>query len=473
MSPSAFVRWLGYGTGALGVVLVAWTIVPRFASPWPIEWMEGASLQHALRLVQGLPLYAAPSAEFVPYLYPPLSYLPMAVFAWLLGPSLWVGRLVSIAAFAGSLACTGRIAARSTGAGAAGWAAVGLYALGFGYTGAFHDLVRVDSVFALLVLLGLERLSAGSPRAGFAWLVLSCFAKQHGVLFLAAAWLARREERRAIALSAAALAAGVFGLEAFSDGYFLRYTWFVPQGHGLEPVLLFSYFGVDVLLYLPVLALMVGLRLARKDSALDLGWMLWLAAGLAASALGRAHPGGDDNVRLPGFAVLVIAGAIAWWELSARRLWSAALALQALWLLQLPAAHVPDSAHARGFEPLVAALDRCSGGQLRRAVALDHALLTGRPFVHTMALSDLHTARDRDLAEGASRALIDALASRDAPPSLAVSVTFPQLRAAIGQHYALCAELPPMRMPTGYAVGATRVYRRRDVQLAEAGLPWR
>src|SRR5688572_5581203 len=128
-------RVTGFAIGALGAVVAALMIGSRFASPWPLEWMEGASLHHALRLSQGLPLYAAPSAEFVPYVYPPLAYLPMAAGILLFGPQLWIGRLVSVLAFAGSLACIFRTVARATNSAAIGCGAAGVLALGFGYTG--------------------------------------------------------------------------------------------------------------------------------------------------------------------------------------------------------------------------------------------------------------------------------------------------------------------------------------------------
>src|SRR5262245_21490265 len=56
--------------GALLVpLLLLWA--RRAAHPFDLEWMEGGMLAHAWRIQHGLPLYDAPAAEFVPYLYPP------------------------------------------------------------------------------------------------------------------------------------------------------------------------------------------------------------------------------------------------------------------------------------------------------------------------------------------------------------------------------------------------------------------
>ena len=51
----------------------------------------------------------------MPFVYPPLAYLPVALFAGVFGPSLWVGRLVSVLALAGSIVCVFVTVRRSTG----------------------------------------------------------------------------------------------------------------------------------------------------------------------------------------------------------------------------------------------------------------------------------------------------------------------------------------------------------------------
>jgi hypothetical protein len=520
MPHSASIRVICFGTFVLGVTVLAVTISLRIASPWPLEWMEGASLQHALRILRGQPLYAAPTAEFIPFVYPPLAYLPVALVAGLFGPSLWAGRLISVLALAGSLACVFVIVRRSTGSAAIGGWAAGVHALGFGYTGAFGDLVRVDSVFMLLVLVGIERLSARAIRTGLTFLVLSCFAKQHGFVFLIAAGFAlavteRRHVAVPLAAAAGGLALGIGVLQLTTGGSFWTYVWTVPRGHGIVPRLLFSYFGIDVFVYLPGLALFVILGSTRgrlrpkpRDSILPrseepgedipipefvkaplrprvlssggwasalgggaavLGWAL-LGAGLIASALGRAHPGGYDNVRMPGFAVLVLAAGTAFpylWTAAqsgvARAVYGAALVLQPLFLLQLPALHQPSKQTARQFEALRASLRRCAGGDLARAVALDHALLTDHPFMHTMALSDVRQSSDAALSEAATRALVAGLSGRSAPASIAVSSTFPDLDRVLQRRYERCDRRPALRLATGYELGPTTVYRRREL----------
>jgi hypothetical protein len=185
-------------------------------------------------------------------------------------------------------------------------------------------------------------------------------------------------------------------------------------------------------------------------------------------------------VRLPGFALLVLCAGLAFPQLWAaarngtrRALYGAGLAVQALVLLQLPAVYAPRPEQAQAFRALQSALARCADGELSRAVALDHALFTGRPFLHTLALSDLRLAAAHGFGASATAALVSALSASDAPPSIAVSASFPELQAALDRHYAPCAELPALRLPTGYPLGPTRVYTRRAAQLAGMGFVWR
>jgi hypothetical protein len=452
--------------------------------------MEGTSLQHALRLLHGEPLYAAPEATFIPYVYPPLAYLPMALSAALLPGWLPAARLPSILFTLAGLLLLGRVGARAARNSLGGWIAAGLFAMGFGYSGAFLDLARVDACFVLLVLAGAERLHAGRPRAALLWLALSVLAKQHGLLLLLAASISLLVEgwrRHATAVAAAWLFLGsVYAiLELASGGWYGRYTFALPASHRLLWPLFLSFFAVDLLVYLPVLALSAAVDLGRRVRR-PTHFDVVVGAAAVASALGRAHPGGDDNVRLPVFALLCVAGAaplcrsmLAIDESARNRfLACAALALQMVMLWQPPGLHHPRTGSARAFAELRGALQRCAGGG--RAVALDYALLTGEPFLHTMALSDLRMGDDVELAPAGTNALLSALRSQRAPAALAVGERFPALQQVLAERYHECARMPSPRPATGYwpglLVGNARmqiVYSRNAIEAVRAPSPHR
>lgn len=449
--------------GAFATLLI--DVAGRAAYPWPLEWMESASVQHALRLSHGLPLYAAPNAEFIPFLYPPLAYVPMALSTTLFGATLPAARLASIACSALTLVLIERSAMRALGDRVAGVAAAGLFAAGFGYTGAFMDLARVDACFVLLLVAAFERMRAGRPQAALGWLVLAVFTKQHGWLLLAALSCAllladARKHARAIAAAWCAVLAGFGALQWATSGWFGRYTLALPAGQPLQWRLLASFFAVDVLVYLPVLSLCAGLDLARRWRARELEPSdALLGAALCAGALGRAHAGGFDNVRLPAFALLCVAGSVPLCRVlvtkergaRARLLAFGALAVQGVMLWQNPALHVPSGASGERFAALRSALAECAAGG--PAVALDYAWLDA-PFVHTMALSDVRLGADRALAREASMALLDALRAPDAPVALAVGEHFPALDRALLARYRECARVPAPQLATGYQPGA-------------------
>jgi hypothetical protein len=196
-------------------------------------------------------------------------------------------------------------------------------------------------------------------------------------------------------------------------------------------------------------------------------------AALVVGALGRAHAGGHDNVRLPAFALLCVAAAAPLCRAALapsaaplrRLLMCGALLLQFALLWQAPAFHAPSARGERAFRELNAALVRCAGGG--RAVALDYALLTGTPFLHTMALSDLRLGDSAELARAGTSALLGALSAADAPAAIAVGERFAELDRALAAGYVPCAELPAPAPPTGYTPGdrtaagrVQRVYAR-------------
>jgi hypothetical protein len=442
-------------------------IVPRVSCAWPLEWMEGAVLEHALRLLHGRALYAAPSGEFIPFVYPPLSYLPIAVTSAWFGPELWAARLPSLLALALSLWFIARAAAHLAGEWSAGALAAGLYALGYGYSGGFLDLARVDAMFMLLVVIGAERMARGRTDSALLWFALSCLAKQHGVFFLLAAscyaWAERGVGPARVLFAWGLLGAVVIALEWHSRGWFSVYTYSVPRKHGLAPALLLSFIAVDLGVYLPVLLGLAGVSIARRRGGALRGCDALLFAAVLASALGRAHPGGDDNVRLPAYALLCLLGAVGHHLLTghASRLRqacsSAGVVLQVAVLWQPPSLYHPTVRTGRAFAALQAALTRCAQGG--PSVALDHTRLTGVPFAHMLALSDLVRNRDA-LGLQAANAVAGALAAETAPNAVAVSGLFPALRYVIERQYEPCATLPAFSLPSGFAPAATRVYRR-------------
>ena len=304
------------------VALVAGIALLRARYPFELEWMEGACADHVARVRGAGALYERPSLEHVPLLYAPLWFYVTAAAGWVVGPGLFAGRLVSIAASGATLVLLYRFASRETGSRAAGLVAAGLYASAFRLAGSWFDVGRVDALFVALIVGAAYALRfAGGWRAAViagALTGLAFLTKQLALVPAAALLLAALPRPRiAAAFGASAAAVGglaLLALDRMYDGWLWRIAFVLPSRHtplGEPPPywthdLLASFAGPCAL----AAALLVGLALARRGRAL---WFhaAWLAGMLVAGWLGRRHPGGWDNVLLPAFAALALAGGTA------------------------------------------------------------------------------------------------------------------------------------------------------------------
>ena len=64
-------RALSVALGAVALLSLAWIFIRRVGWPYDLEWMEGGVLCQALRIKAHEPIYAAPSIDFIPFLYTP------------------------------------------------------------------------------------------------------------------------------------------------------------------------------------------------------------------------------------------------------------------------------------------------------------------------------------------------------------------------------------------------------------------
>ncbi len=324
---------LGVGTALSGcgalflLVRFLQTVSARFSYGFDLEWMEGGMLVHAWRLREGLGLYVEPSADFIPYIYPPL-------YPWLLsllGPADYgTGRLLSAVA---TLAAVGALVALLRRDGTP-W----LFALGgaaaflscYDESGSFYDLVRGDALalgFASWFLVALRM--AGPRSVGVAGLLLvAAYLSKHNYALLglpALYWLWRFHSRD-LALRFLAASAGVAlmitaGLTLASEGRFLVYLLGVPAVHPFVADRAFPGAGIEMLKAVPWVAgaaSVAGVELfffrhgkEREPVHLEavafwvgMAGVVWILC-----AVMRGHHGGFINVLMPGFWMLSALGA--------------------------------------------------------------------------------------------------------------------------------------------------------------------
>jgi Dolichyl-phosphate-mannose-protein mannosyltransferase len=281
--------------GSKGVLLVA---LAAFASvfvavallrlrfPYEIEWMEGGMLGHAARLLDGKPIYARPSTDFVAFFYTPLYSAVVALLAKVFGLGFALGRGVSLAATLATSVLLFHIGRREASV-AAGAVAAGLYLAHFRFCGAFYDVARPDALSLAILLAGVwcarvAKSPRGAALAG-ALLALAFLTKQTTSVFVpvvAAALLFERGWRHATAFAVTAgLVAGLTcaWLEHRSSGWFWFYVFEGHQAHKFYWRNILLEYWRDVLFLAPAL-------LVVPIVALSLGkWTRWIA--LAGAAL--------------------------------------------------------------------------------------------------------------------------------------------------------------------------------------------
>jgi 4-amino-4-deoxy-L-arabinose transferase-like glycosyltransferase len=424
-SRAAFLYRLGLVVPSLAAVAAFLVVaLARAAYPFAIEWLEAATFTHVARVLEGKPIYAAPSYDFTALIYTPLFYYLAAPVAWLTQNVMLSMRLVSIAAALAAFAalyslCRARHLPRFLSL-----LAVGFLAASYKITGYWFDLGRVDTLFLALILLALLLIAARTEHAlllgmaaGIAW-ILAVAAKQQAVVafpFLVLYPLAERNWRKATAFALSAtlgllLFAGTFN--SASGGWFWFYVFTVP---GAEPVsaawladtwrlfLAPACWPVVVLTALGVVVALAGRR-RRQHTPRLLSLALLVLPLFAMSVLSLAKQWGYVNGFLPAAAGLALAGAEATFYIvdnSPRQRWVRAGLLGTTLLLAWlqfgvsrydPRDQIPTSTMtAAGLE----ALD-----QIRQAPTpifaptMPYLLpMTGQPMhLHSQSLSDITLA---------------------------------------------------------------------------------
>ncbi len=341
------------------LVLLAVAFARRYVYPYDLEWMEGGMLTHALQLAEGRSIYRAPSVEFIPYLYTPLYPALLAGLGQIFGLTYQLGRAISIVSTVLVLAFAARAVTREAGAaggsrGATAAAlglrgparvgaacALGLFAACFPWVECFYDLVRGDSLFLAMGVGGLLALRAWAPlsstrgrgflharvAAAAAILALSFFAKQTGVLFVAAggAALVLMNWRAVPLFVAVAGAIGLGGsalLSRATGGWSWVYTFQVHQNHDTHMPRFWESFG-HILGHFPVLSALVALGLAvvaiyasayRRLPAGGAGFLYWawmFACGTVIGAIGWSTQWAVFNAFIPAMALGAIAAGAA------------------------------------------------------------------------------------------------------------------------------------------------------------------
>lgn len=349
------------GVGTVLVSLFVFVVVSSIGYPFPLEWMEGSTLELAHRIQQGRSIYTAPSLEFVGYVYTPLYY-------WLVAPAssgFVPARLLSVASTLASAALLARFVHRelSDRRDARRWALVAAVCFigAFSIVGYWYHLARVDGLHVLLLLSAAYLLRFGGSRRHdvVAGVVLSAaFLCKQSTLLVAApllmgAWAMRRRGTLVAAgVFVVIVATSTLVLDRMTEGWYGYYAFELPSRHAWiwERTITFwvgDLWRLAVGIGVGAIFLRRSLRRNRSVGTFYIG----MATGFAiTSYASRLHSGGWLNVLVPVVALVSLVFALGLAELATRRAALAAglLLAQLVLLLYDPRPLVPTDADEAG-----------------------------------------------------------------------------------------------------------------------------
>lgn len=388
---------------AAATAVFVWFAAQRIGYPFELEWMEGALVDHAARVVNGEPIYCPPTPEHVPFLYAPLLFwLGAGLMACGIDGFLAL-RLVAVACSIGTAALIGHWVRRETGRIAPGLVAAGVFFAGYGWLYWWYDLARNDSPFLLASLACAYALRHGGRRGwllGAAFAVVAVLAKQSAAMWLPAIGVGALilDWRSGLKFGCA----GVLGILAAlgvlhlaSDGWSTFYLFEMPTHHGSVGENRLGFWTRDIppmlpLVLLGVIGFALGCRQGRAREALFLAAVG--SGGIVTSWLSRIHVGGFDNVLIYGFGIACVlgpAGAARWRWLPVLLLVQFGILLSIALAPGRRAVALPTPAHEKAHEELAAYVR----AQPREVFLPGHGYVTARAgknaCAHGQAIFDL------------------------------------------------------------------------------------
>jgi hypothetical protein len=420
----------------------------RLHVPAPLTDVALGTVQHVQRILDRLPLYAVPSAQFVPLSYPPLYYYVSAGMATLTGPGYVPLRLVSIASTLIVFGLLGTWARKETGSWWSAVVAAGMFAATYRMTAAWFDVERVDALCLALLVAALYSLRFSTreilgPVSAGALIVSSALTKQTSwiVALVIAGYLILTDRRRGL-IFGSAVAAGaavstlwftltegrgyvffVFGLGTHSFGgtagaagwLGATYAFAVHDVVGVLPVALL----------LPAMWLVAPVRARSRVTAESARFYAAVWCGVAAAALAsRLIQESGADALLPVYAWTVLLCGVAAHELirmarqdglaGARELVSAVCLVQFVALAYVPWHLVPPFTDAAGDDVLI--IDRTAAGARVTRTTLAWPEAQRVPHFAMSAAEDLlefaPPATARAFADNLERSLCGATAGR-------------------------------------------------------------
>ena len=443
-----------------GLARLALTAFLYLRSPYSLDYGEGCVLA-MVQLLDERGTYFVSLADypFVQFNYPPVFPGVVWPFYHCLGPSLFVPRLISLMATAGTLAIMYRLTRRLAGSRAVAMGLTGI-ALCPWFVQTWAPLARVDMLAIFFSLAGLLAFSEGMPLwAAFGLFWLGVFTKQNALLAPAAVLLVlllSTPWRRGAAAAAGFLVplAILFTvLVVTTQGEAYRHLITYTMAAGFDSTRIGAAYH-DLTRVAWPLFLVIGVGLVRRPRALAQGpGALPLLYGLLSLAglVSVAKIGAVQNYFIEPWLATIVAASAALGPATERP--APALRLPALLLAAAVALYTNDWAHDpphaiahpdedAAFRRLRAVVHETDGPILSENLAvlvLDRKPVLVEPFGF-LILSRAHLLRTRPVVRDCEARLFRVVVLEG------LLERVPSLRECLEARYRVVEDLPPYRL---------------------------
>ncbi|MBI5373816.1 MAG: glycosyltransferase family 39 protein [Candidatus Schekmanbacteria bacterium] len=392
----------------------------RINYKYELEWMEGGSLDHVLRVLNNQALYPEPDVDFIPFIYTPLYYYISAVSAKMFGLNFFALRLVS---FISSILCfllIYKMVWHETKNRFCAFLSVSLFSATYGLSGYWLDIARVDTLFLLFFLAGVY--FAAFRKSFFAFFAagiffsLSFLTKQIALIMVIpiiiyCLFKSLRQAMLSSGIMLAVIGSSTLFFNSQSGCWYNYYIFKLPSEHPWVQDEFASYWTEDILSFLP-LAFFIGLfclvRRMYVNRRLDI-WLFAFLSMIGGSYFSMLHSGGWKNVLLPAYAVISILFGIGINELlklsmqlTGNKLQAAKACIYLLsifqmsWLVYNPAAQIPSKEDEQCGEKLVHFISEIKGEVYIPAHGYLSMFAGKKAYAQRMAVEDVISGDDKN-----------------------------------------------------------------------------
>lgn len=380
--------------------------------PYSLEWIEGAMMDHVLRILSGLPIYTAPSINFVPSPYTPLYFYLSAALCHLFGTSIGILRIISALSTFSIIVTLFLWAKKETSSITAGIFASGLFASTYLLTSNWFFLARNDMLAIAFFMWSayLLRFCTGKRALFYSGILMffSIMTKQNGLVLAAGLFTAgvfiHRKNILFFALSLfPMLIFSTMLLNELTYGWFWYLTYEMPAHHGTISTRFLSFFTEDIFqkslpFFLVTIAFVVfAFKALRKNEALF--YFFLTGSTFLTSYLGRIKVGGANNVFIPYFILGALFTAILLKKaLPKNRLLTVLvimIAIQSAIAAFNPLRYKPSSKIVKYSEQLLNFVKKSKGDIIVLPSGYTAYLAGKTPSAHTCLINDMLRNKER------------------------------------------------------------------------------